>query len=95
MLVCHGRSVLRGSPHEDVEHVVGSSGAPQDREREPRSSFAAAALSLEAAASRASSEGVASPKTVVKDERIAIKYAAATRTRTRRCEANFKGPPGF
>ena len=72
MLVCHGRSVLRGSPHEDVEHVVGSSGAPQDREREPRSSFAAAALSLEAAASRASSEGVASPKTVVKDERMAI-----------------------
>ena len=53
------------------------------------------AFSLEAAASRASSEGVASPKTVVKDERIAIKYAAATFTRTRLCEANFKGPPGF
>ena len=36
----HSRSVLRRSPHEDVEQVVDSSDASRDRERESRSSFA-------------------------------------------------------
>ena len=41
MLSAIVHSLLRRSPHEDVEHVVGSSGASRDREREQsRSSFA-------------------------------------------------------
>ena len=72
MLVCHGRSVLRGSPHEDVEQVVGSSDASQDREREPRSLFARCGPQSRSSSidSELGRRGIA--KSVVKDERMAI-----------------------